>query len=325
MATFNLNLGHEAATGLNENDTFNFGGGSSFNTALGGGGNDTFNTNSAANSNQMFGGDGDDVWALHGAGGRQSTFNGGAGYDWADFRDYAFGSTVFDFSGSTVGHGTGFAQPVFFGTIERNFMVDIEAIAGSQSADTFIGGAADMRFDGFGGRDVATGGTGSVTFVGGEGSDDLTAGSGAVNLIAGSRWLADGTYIADTGRNTLAGGSGAFDAIIAGSRGDDITVGTGNIAYIRLGEGQDTVHASGAEKFAGIDNFQTTRSFGNAHDVLDLASSTGIHTFDQLLAASTEYTGQGTFGTIIKTAQGDQIYLNGVHKTSLLVTDFAFH
>jgi Ca2+-binding RTX toxin-like protein len=347
MAIFNLN-GNEAATGLSDNDTFNLITGSA-NTALGGEGNDTFNVSSNSFANTLVGGDGNDQfnvgrgvndisggngvdvykWDFNagpGFGPAQDTFKGGSGSDWADYRELAqqFGGVggAYDFSASTVTDANGVATVAGFdiGTLRS-----VENVVGSDGGgDDFIGGAFNMRFDGYGGDDTAVGGSGNELFLGGEGADNLSGNAGNDTLTGGT-WNAAGLYVGGLAANTLNGGTGN-DALVAGDGGDLMTVGDGTLDYARLGLGRDTVVADGTSDFVSINRFtaENTAAPGNDADVLRLLASTGIDTFDELLSHSVQYTAGATFGTVITTDNGGVIYLDGVNRATLGANDFIF-
>lgn len=338
MPVFNLG-NNEAATGLDGNDVFNQNGTNT--TALGGAGNDTFNIN--GNSAQSYGGDdvdkfvlnnatnvsmnggaGDDVMQYNFLGFQTYTFNGADGRDWLDNR-LETAATTYNFAGSTSTAANGTLTNAFV----TGTLIGVENIVGSNTAgDSFIGGAFNMRFDGYGGNDTAVGGSGNETFLGGAGNDNLSGGNGN-DLLTGGTWNAAGIYdggATNVGTNTLDGGNGN-DAMIASNAGDLIIVGDGQLDYVRLGLGNDTVVADGTSDFVSIQAFtaHSTAVPGNDADVLKLLTSTGIDTFDELLSHSTDFTGSGgVFGTVIKTDNGGTIYLDGVKKSSLAATDFIF-
>ncbi len=77
-----------------------------------------------------------------------------------------------------------------------------DTLAGGQGNDTLRGGKGDDLLDGGGDDDLLLGERGDDTLQGGDGNDTLTASPGA-DVLLGGRLAADGSFVADTGRDTV--------------------------------------------------------------------------------------------------------------------------
>jgi Ca2+-binding RTX toxin-like protein len=121
---------------------------------------------------RLFGLDGDDV--LRGGAG-YDLFYGGAGSDTADYSDAV--STVRALLGingtfDTISHG-------------RDWLFDIENLAGGSAKDFLTGDAKSNVLTGNGGNDVLAGLAGDDTLLGGAGNDDMSGGLGTDLIVLG--------------------------------------------------------------------------------------------------------------------------------------------
>jgi Ca2+-binding RTX toxin-like protein len=129
-------------------------------------------------------------------------------------------------------------------------------IAGTDLANTLIGGDGDDSLNGMGGNDylvggaghdLLRGGTGNDTLIGGPDNDTLQAGSGddVVSTSAGRNLLIGGpggdTITGGSGQDTLFGGTGA-DRIDATAGGHDLLSGEGGADTLLGGAGNDTLN-----------------------------------------------------------------------------------
>ncbi len=108
-----------------------------------------------------------------------------------------------------------------------------ERLIGSDSADTFFGGAGGDYLDGLGDDDVLSGGRDNDTASGGEGNDTLDGGSGRDLLTGGN---GDDTLLGGDGNDTLDGGAGA-DVIEGGAGNDTYVVQSGDVLKEAVGGG----------------------------------------------------------------------------------------
>jgi len=229
-------------------------GGAGDDTLRGGGGDDLLR--GGAGDDVLGGGLGDDR-LLPGAG-RDDVY-GGAGFDTVDFSgagggvDVALGAGAFRLT--TVSQG----MDRFDG---------IEAVIGSDHADTLFGGALAERLEGGAGDDRIAGGGGNDTLLGGDGTGDavnyyfagaavrvdlraqgnfqtISAGQGVDLLTGFENILGSGT-----GNNTLQGDDAANriagyggDDVILGWGGDDLLFGGGGNDWVLGGDGADLIVA----------------------------------------------------------------------------------
>ncbi len=98
--------------------------------------------------------------------------NGGAGSDWLDYSEAAFGVTVNLATGTARGAGAGIAS--------------IENVIGSEFADTLTGDGRNNILSGLGGGDVLDGGIGRDVLIGGDGADSASGGTGDDVVIGDS-------------------------------------------------------------------------------------------------------------------------------------------
>ncbi len=263
--TVNLATG-DASGGDAEGDTF-----VSIENLEGSDHDDTLTGDDAANAllggagaDSLEGGDGNDV--LTGGAGADS-LDGGAGSDTAAYR----GSDA----AVTVNLATGDASG---GDAERDTLVNIEHLEGSDHDDiltgddatnSLLGGAGNDRLEGGNGNDFLEGGAGADSLDGGAGADEAVyvASSAAVTVN-----LADGTgsggeaegdtlvniqhisgsahgdhLIGDAGRNSLSGRAG--DDILEGGAGNDnLTGGVGNDTLVGGVGGDRLVGSDGMDR-----------------------------------------------------------------------------
>ncbi|MDV7143541.1 Hint domain-containing protein [Tropicimonas sp. TH_r6] len=176
-------------------------GGDANDILVGDAGNDTLI--GGAGSDNIVGGEGDDTLV---AGAGYDSLHGGDGSDTfliTDEDDWAFVSAgedtddqdiaIFASNGSTQGVEVTFtgdetADFSFLGTSTYGTLTEIEAIRGTDYADTIDGSVADsdITIDGGAGDDRLTGGDGDDQISGGEGSDTLTGGAGTNQLDGGA-------------------------------------------------------------------------------------------------------------------------------------------
>ncbi|EFL88196.1 tandem-95 repeat protein [Ahrensia sp. R2A130] len=253
------------------------------------GGNDTIDGGSG--NDTIRAGDGDDV-IIGGDG--ADTIDGGDGYDTVDFADSNTGVNA-DLE-SRIGRG---------GHAQGDVYTNVEALLGTQYADTLGGSTGDERLVGNDGDDTLDGRSGNDDLSGGKGDDVLTGGDGA-DVIAGgdgndtasyelsaeavSVSLQNGTAAGSdahgdtltsienlTGsafNDDLQGGDGTN--ILIGGRGDDVLRGMAGDDLLIGGRGADTLSGG-----AGIDIADYTLSAeGVTVDMADGAAGGGDATGD---------------------------------------------
>ncbi|BAY27877.1 putative peptidase [Calothrix sp. NIES-2100] len=206
----------EAILGSNYADTLtgsignnNLDGGAGNDNLSGGAGNDTLK--GSTENDTLNGGAGDD------------TLDGGSGSDTASYRSAT--------SGVNVNLGAGTASDGLGGS---DTLISIEAIAGSNYADTLTGSSGNDTFDGGAGNDIFNGGSGTDTVT----YKNATTGVN-VNLTTGT--ASDGQGGSDTLMN--------IEAIVGSNYGDTFTGGLGNDTFdggagndiFNGGSGTDTV------------------------------------------------------------------------------------
>ena len=166
-AGVHVNLSTRTASGGHaEGDTLEnveaVGGSAHADTLTGGAGDDWLGGGNGDDA--LAGGDGND--GLDGGAGADS-MDGGAGYDWLWYWGSDAGVAV-DLS---TGTGSG-------GHAQGDTFENVEAVDGSEHADTLTGGAGDNWLGGNDGDDTLTGGDGNDALDGGAGNDSLTGGYG---------------------------------------------------------------------------------------------------------------------------------------------------
>ena len=205
--------------------------------ATSGEGNDQLLGNSAANVLTANGGN--DILVGRGGG---DTLNGGAGFDTASYAGATAGVTasLASMSGSA-------------GDAAGDRFIGIEALSGTDFADSFTGSTRDDTLIGLGGNDTLNGGSGNDTLSGGDGLDTLDGGIGNDSLSGGA------------GADTLKGGTG-LDALDGGD-GNDVLDGGGDVDRVNGGAGSDTLTGgTGNDVFA----FTNAGRSGTPGAVIDL-------------------------------------------------------
>ena len=201
--------------------------GSAFNDILTGDGND----------NVISGNDGLDY--LRGNGGAD-TLNGGNGSDHADYRTAPSGVVV---DLTNMANNTGDAAGDVYNSIE--------AVDGSQFADTLTGDGSDNILLGWDGDDVIATGIGNDRAHGGNGADTISGGDGADDLRGDA---GDDTLNGDDGDDILIGGLGA-DALDGG-----VGVDTASYIYASSGVSMSLANPAGntgeaaGDTYANIEN-----------------------------------------------------------------------
>ena len=171
-------------------------------------------------------GDGRDNWFHGGLG--DDTLLGGAGVDTVSYVHAAGGVTVNLATG--VANGEGADQ-----------LSGIEAIVGTNFADTLIGDAAANRLVGGVGEDSISGGDGKDSLAGGLGDDTLSGGSG---VDAVSYTSSESGVTVDLSAGTASGeGNDQLNDFeeVFGSRFDDLIKGDGRDNWFHGGLGDDTL------------------------------------------------------------------------------------
>ena len=278
--------GNDSVTGGTGNDTVNlgdgndtFGGGTDAGADIlyGGTGNDSLN--GGADNDQIWGEAGDDT--LTGGTG-DDNLNGGADNDSffisdQDGYDNVDGGTEYDHIwlssiGSAQGvvvtfNGTDSGNYAFVGTTANGVFNNLEAITGTQYADTLTA-ANDTNgvfLAGGGGNDTITGGSGNDTLSGGTGNDTVTGGGGADTFLIG--W--------NDGVDSLSGGETGLDSDFLSF---DATGGSGGVSVTLSGAeaGSYSFAGGGSGSFTQIESL-----YGSAlGDTLDAATVTGSVTIN---------------------------------------------
>ena len=196
---------------------------------IGSAGNDLLEGN--AQANRLEGGAGDDT-LLGGSG--ADTLLGGAGFDWASYASSA--GVVVDLGNTTA--NTGDAQ--------GDVYISIEAVLGSNGADTLrgdgshnllLGGAGQDFLDGAAGDDQLFGGDGDDAVLGNLGHDTLYGGSGTDWLLGSA---GNDQIFGDHGGDALYGGQ-ENDSLWGGDGGDLLYGGAGD-DYLHAGPGTDRLY-----------------------------------------------------------------------------------
>ncbi|WP_268237019.1 calcium-binding protein [Neptunicoccus cionae] len=240
------------------------------------------------------------------------TLNGGAGADWlsggggldvlaggagADTLDGGDGLDIADYALSTeavsIDLATGLGSD---GHAEGDILRRIEAVRGSEFADTISGSDADEVMIGEKGEDVLLGKSGNDTLVGGLGADKLNGGDGidlvsfasagaAVKVDLGAGEGSQGEAKGDTykkieavlgsdhddhltgtgGRNGLFGGKGADE--LYGKGGADLLVGDGGGDALFGGAGNDQLFGGAGKDILSGDTGNDFMAGGLGDDV----------------------------------------------------------
>ena len=226
------------------------------------GGNDIINA--GGGNDRVYGGEGNDV--QRGDGGNDTLFgsdgsdqlNGGTGFDIANYRAASAG-IIANMAGISTGGDA--AGDTYFG-IEAIYGSDFaDTITGNSSANDLRGFAGDDTLDGGAGNDRLFGGAGADTLIGGLGVDSayyISASSGVVlSLITGGdiatggdaagdsfssiEWVFGSNFqddiTGDNGANRLYGRNGADT--LSGEDGNDILFGGNGNDTLNGGDGVD--------------------------------------------------------------------------------------
>lgn len=130
---------------------------------------------------------------------------------------------------------------------DRDLLVSIEQIEGTDLNDRFIGNNSDNTFKGFAGDDTLLGGGGSDQLIGAIGNDSLNGGSGNDQLSGG---VGNDTLRGSAGVDFLGGGDGNDD-LDGGDGADILDAGTGNDTA-RGGNGNDIfTYRAGLDSYFG--------------------------------------------------------------------------
>ena len=239
----------ERVYGSNFNDTIT---GTSANEFLyGEDGNDTIN--GGGGIDRIYGGDGNDI--QRGQGGNDQLYgsagadqlNGGTGLDIANYRASSAGVGVDMAAGGTGGDADG---DTYFG---------IEAVYGSDFADTITGNTSSNELRGFDGDDTLDGGSGNDRLFGGNGADTFIGGAGidiAMFTVASAGVMLD---LATGGTGGEAAGD-TYSSIewVFGSNFDDNITGDDGINRLTGNDGNDTLNgAGGNDRLLGGDGNDT--------------------------------------------------------------------
>lgn len=273
--------GNDTIVGTANDDILFAGGGDD--TVSGGDGNDTLSGSDG--DDLLYGGNGDDI--LAGGGGNDSVYGlagddvlsggneddllvGGSGADLliggagADTLSGGAGTDVASYAGSSAGVianlATGSASG---GDAAGDTLTGIEALIGSDHADTLTGSSVANTLLGGAGDDVLSGGAGNDTVQGGLGADTLYGGAGTGDLADYSN--ASSAVHVDLKHTSSSPGSlgeavgDRFYGIegVIGSAFNDSLEGGGGADILIGGDGNDTIHG-----YPGSD----TLSGGNGDD-----------------------------------------------------------
>lgn len=213
---------------------------------------DTMLGNNADNQVRAFGGN--------------DRIDGGGGFDRVDYsQDAGRGGSrgvVVDLARGTARDGFG----------DRDTLIRIEHVRGTDAADRMTGDRGANRFDGQGGNDQVAGGGGVDTINGGGGVDRL-AGDGGADVIAGG-----------VGRDNLTGGldDDRFVFNDLGDRGDVITDWQSGADTIRLDQAGFDIDTPGQNFIAGrtfVASANPVAGVRNAETVL-YDTDSGVLRFD---------------------------------------------
>jgi Ca2+-binding RTX toxin-like protein len=192
-----------------------------------------------------------------------------------------------------------------------------DVLDGGSSDDVLLGGAGADRLDGGQGWDRLEGGTGADTLDGGNDADTLLGEDGADFLVGGG---GDDLLDGGSGEDALFGGPG-HDRLLGGTGLDVLNGGPGNDT-LSGGVGRDTFSFAAGDGADTITDFQPDPDGVTSMDLLDLGAAQGIHSFDDILARSSDLAGGA--GVFIDFGLGDSITLLGVGKDALHPGFFAF-
>jgi Ca2+-binding RTX toxin-like protein len=227
-------------------------GNSGSNSLNGGDGNDT-----------LVGGDGNDTLV---GGDGNDTLDGSVGIDTVDFSAAAVGVTAEFWRGYTMNDGYG----------KQDTLLNIEALIGSNHADTLAGASGNDWLAGGAGNDGLYAADGTDTLIGGAGNDTLDGGNGADGADYSN---ATSPVTAELWRSlALNDGQGGQDALwnienLIGSAYADVLAGANGDNALTGGAGNDGLYAADGND---------TLTGGQGNDTLD--GGNGMDTADYTLA-----------------------------------------
>jgi Ca2+-binding RTX toxin-like protein len=223
----------------------------------------------SADANRLDGGIGDDKIS---GGGGADTLVGGLGDDTLDGND---GIDTIDLSGGTHGLEIDLSA----GTIvdlegvsiasEKDTVINVENVIGTNQADKISGNASANQLDGAGGNDTLSGGAGDDTLLGGAGIDTVTFEN--VNSAV-SVDLGGGVAVSADGTDQVAG----VEIVLGSKFSDSLSGDSGNNSFVG-GDGDDTlVGGLGDDKLDGGKGFDTVDYGGSTGSVsVDLGAGIG--------------------------------------------------
>jgi Ca2+-binding RTX toxin-like protein len=299
-------------------------------TVYGNAGNDTIIA--GAGNDRVFGGTGDD--SLSGGAGSDSMY-GGAGDDvfsvsddhqydsiagGADFDKIQFDAAVSAQGVTLTFTGTDSGNYAFAGTSATGDFIEIEAVTGTDFADT-IDAAADTngaQLFGGGGDDILTGGTGADVLTGGAGDDLFVIQNGFGNDTV------EGSETDETAGDTLDLGAVTADITVDLTASDpeagSVSDGTGTLQFqqierIVLGNGVDTIvlaNGSGADRVEGFaaptDNGDGTFTGADQINVSTMLDASGR----PVNVADVTVSDDGSGNAVLTFPNGESLTLAGV-------------
>lgn len=233
-------------------DSFSSVGGLKFNIAIakgvtienatGGSGDDTITGNGVNNildggaaNDKLYGNGGDDT--LRGGSGND-TLDGGDGTDTADYLGTKYGVTVTLSSNGTT--------TAVIGSGDKDTLVDIENVSGSDLADNLTGDDLANRIEGNGGGDLLNGKGGGDTILGGSGNDRIIGGDGVDTL--------DGEGDVDTLDYTSYGATAGLFVELNGSTYSNVTLRSSGAVQDKVRNFENVQGGGGADHLYGDGN-----------------------------------------------------------------------
>jgi Ca2+-binding RTX toxin-like protein len=238
-------------------------GGQGSDLLYGGGGSDTLY--GGADNDTLDGGDGDDL--LQGGGG-SDTFDGGDGYDTISYADAASGVSI-DLSGS---NGPG-------GAASGDALSSIEAVIGSEYADTLTGNDDSNIIYGLGGNDTISGEDGDDLILGGAGGDTIDGGDG-YDIISYTD-ATSGIVVDLTGSLSPSGGAtgdtlSSFEEVWGSEFNDHLITADNEWTSAAQGRGgSDWLESANDDVFTGLDG-------GDSSDYLCMTGTGSVGTHGQV-------------------------------------------
>ena len=164
---------------------------------------------------------------------------------------------------------------------------------------------------GGGGNDTVDGGDGNDSVDGGDGDDSVGGGAGDDSVGGGS---GNDTVDGGDGNDTVDGGGG--NDTVGGGAGDDTVEGGGGNDTLSGGDGTDTLSGGDGDD---VLQFEADRT-GQSGDSTDHVGSPGVDgtgdvaDLDGLGLSDDEFDGGAGIDTLVGTAGGDAIILDGDHE-----------